>query len=668
MASSDDFKAQLKTGNITEALALALSKAVELKITTWVTSDQDVETAQPKPGHRLCTHINTIEGEIENEIGDQFIANGRYRELQQFHLEQVAQSNQIIQSNLKSLQKLFEVIIAMRHQGVTTPVLEPNANQFESQLLPPVQELRDATFVTAPPGSAIEESGINQNLLTDNVVPAALSVAGATAAFLAIPEDSLEELDEEEDDDDDWDDSVLDLLESLPVESPDQANNFNSDMDEDWRNFIEEDESPEPEELDLPVNLGSRGLAPENLNSLPTFSELNVEQLNSQKDEDLGDLITENLSPKLVVGQDEEKLNWSDSDSSPVLPEPSIEQPNSAENEDWGDLITEEEPENESDLVTADLSDNQAWNNLNLDDFRSPPVSVESNLELTNSAEDEDWGDLIVEEESPKPDNLIPSMESLDLEEEDEWDDWVVEESEPLQETPAITIDALDVSGDNDWADFEENSDPFAVAPTPEASASSSEGNEDWDDFAPDELEPYTPVMDVDANVGADFDLSDALGNLNAEESVIQETDHPDLLDENLNTDSGLSQELNGFAPQSETIHLPQATDSDLMKMLLEETEPQQSQPHFATDDHHGVERQEDLFADMQFEELTTDAGAAFTGSFTLTPTDSEQEVITQDSESLVVSEDDLGHHATSDEQRVPPPPPPPSRLPNQNH
>jgi hypothetical protein len=38
MASSDDFREQLKAGNITEALALALSKAVELKITTWVAS------------------------------------------------------------------------------------------------------------------------------------------------------------------------------------------------------------------------------------------------------------------------------------------------------------------------------------------------------------------------------------------------------------------------------------------------------------------------------------------------------------------------------------------------------------------------------------------------------------------------------------------------------
>ena len=71
MASSDDFREQLKAGNITEALALALSEAVELKITTWVASaEDDVETAEARPGHRLHTRINMIEGDIENEIGD----------------------------------------------------------------------------------------------------------------------------------------------------------------------------------------------------------------------------------------------------------------------------------------------------------------------------------------------------------------------------------------------------------------------------------------------------------------------------------------------------------------------------------------------------------------------------------------------------------------------
>lgn len=674
MASSDDFRQQLKTGNITEALAWSLTKAVDLKITTWVSSTEDtIETAQTKPGHRLRSRINTIEGEIENEIGDQFIGNGPYRELRQFHLEQVAQSHQIIQSNLKSLQKLFEVVIAMRSQSAATPVLETDAYQFESQLLPPAQELTSATLVTEPPASAVEAPNISPNSLTDHLVPAALSVAGVTAAFLAMPGDSPDELEEEEEDEedeDDWDDSVLDLLESLPVESPDQTEDLDSDMDEDWRNFIDEDDLPEPEALDLPINPGWRRFNLTDFQPSPTSSELNIESLNAQKDEDLADLVTDNHSPESVVSeslvdQDQETLNLEEEESSPILVPPIIDAPNLQHDQDWEDLI-EDQPA--SDQVTADLSENQGWQSLNLEDFRSPSPAAESNLEQANAEDDQDWGDLIEDELSPEPDHLIPSMESLDLEEEDEWDDWVVEESESLQATPTIQIDSLDVSGDNDWDDFDDNSDLFAAIPTPTRAESSSEGNEDWDDFAPDELEPYTPVIDVDANVGADFDLSDAFENLTPDESAIQETDHPDLCSENQNTDASTEQDLNGFSSHSETINLPPAADNDLVEVLFGDTEPQDTQNHPAADDDYSAKiREDELFADIQFEELTADASDSVTGSFTITPADLEPEVITQNSESLIVSEDDLEPHATSGEQRVPPPPPP-SRLPSQNH
>ncbi len=77
MAASDDFKEQLKAGKIVEALALALSEAIELQVTTWVSSDQETDI---KPGQRLRTRINLLEGDIENEIGKQFIGNSPYRE------------------------------------------------------------------------------------------------------------------------------------------------------------------------------------------------------------------------------------------------------------------------------------------------------------------------------------------------------------------------------------------------------------------------------------------------------------------------------------------------------------------------------------------------------------------------------------------------------------
>src|SRR4028118_1207283 len=172
MASSDDFRKLLKAGNINEALAVALSKAVDLKITTWVAPEtDDLETGEAKPGHRMRTHLNLIEAYIENEIGDQFIANGRYRELRQFHLEQVADSNKIIKNNLKSLQKLFEVLVAMRYQSATPSVTEPELPSLENHLLPPSQKVAEAGLAIAPQEPVVEGSILSTDTVTHEDIP-----------------------------------------------------------------------------------------------------------------------------------------------------------------------------------------------------------------------------------------------------------------------------------------------------------------------------------------------------------------------------------------------------------------------------------------------------------------------------------------------------------------
>jgi hypothetical protein len=170
MALSDDFREQLKAGNITEALALALGEAVELKITTWVASAEDDEADKAKPGHRLRTRINLIEGDIENEIGDQFLSNGRYRELHQFHLEQVAEGNKIIHNNLKSLQKLFEALVALRYQQEAPPSIELDSPPFENELLAPSDAVTDTDVVIEPPELVVEDSIVIPYKVTDEAI------------------------------------------------------------------------------------------------------------------------------------------------------------------------------------------------------------------------------------------------------------------------------------------------------------------------------------------------------------------------------------------------------------------------------------------------------------------------------------------------------------------
>lgn len=121
MTASDEFKEKLKAGEIFDAFNLAISEAIELEITTWVSSsDSDNQSSgnanQPKPGYCMRTRMNLVDGKIENEVGSQFIGNGPYTELMQFHLEQVKEGRQIVLKNLESLQKMFVVLTSTLSQ------------------------------------------------------------------------------------------------------------------------------------------------------------------------------------------------------------------------------------------------------------------------------------------------------------------------------------------------------------------------------------------------------------------------------------------------------------------------------------------------------------------------------------------------------------------------
>jgi hypothetical protein len=109
----EEFKEKLRQGEIFEALTIAMSEAIELKVTTWVspqTENPAIAELEPSPGRCLHTRINIVDGEVENEIGSEFIGNEAYAELQKFHLEQVREGREILLKNLESLQQMFAVL------------------------------------------------------------------------------------------------------------------------------------------------------------------------------------------------------------------------------------------------------------------------------------------------------------------------------------------------------------------------------------------------------------------------------------------------------------------------------------------------------------------------------------------------------------------------------
>ncbi|MEH2253137.1 hypothetical protein [Nostoc sp.] len=123
---SSEFKRKVKKLNtkgegfniddVIDAIQTAIVEVVELEITTWV-PDSSPELKQlqeqqiAKPGNRMYTIINLIDGDINNEVGSQFVGNGSYTELRDFHLSQVKESREIMQKNIESLQKLYGFFI-----------------------------------------------------------------------------------------------------------------------------------------------------------------------------------------------------------------------------------------------------------------------------------------------------------------------------------------------------------------------------------------------------------------------------------------------------------------------------------------------------------------------------------------------------------------------------
>ncbi|MGB5633417.1 MAG: hypothetical protein WBM44_10605 [Waterburya sp.] len=152
MTSSEDFKQAIRAGNISEAFLVAMSNAPELNITTKIiTADgHQVDSDQSQLDNYLHTHINLIEGKVENEIGER-LTGDRYSEIKQFHLQQVTQGHQTIQHNLISLQKMFQLMSSFHEQqasnhsswvdiaaDVTRESLpaEPDANQLYGNKIP----------------------------------------------------------------------------------------------------------------------------------------------------------------------------------------------------------------------------------------------------------------------------------------------------------------------------------------------------------------------------------------------------------------------------------------------------------------------------------------------------------------------------------------------------
>ncbi len=132
VSASERFQDKLKENkNFGEALIEIFSDLVQLEIVTWVAHEGDTTH---KSGNRLRTTINLIDGDIENELGADFLQGSPYAELRGFHEIQVAKGAETIATNLKTLVEIGEKVTSML-SGKDEPASD-SSDSFSSNRLP----------------------------------------------------------------------------------------------------------------------------------------------------------------------------------------------------------------------------------------------------------------------------------------------------------------------------------------------------------------------------------------------------------------------------------------------------------------------------------------------------------------------------------------------------
>ncbi|MFM7600672.1 MAG: hypothetical protein ACKO7R_05660 [Pseudanabaena sp.] len=123
------FQSKLKeTKNFGDALVEIFSDLVQLEIVTWVAHEGDTTH---RAGNRLKTKINLIDGDIENELGADFLQGSPYAELRGFHEVQVEKGSETIANNLKTLVDIGQKVTGLLN-GENESEPEEDAASFSS--------------------------------------------------------------------------------------------------------------------------------------------------------------------------------------------------------------------------------------------------------------------------------------------------------------------------------------------------------------------------------------------------------------------------------------------------------------------------------------------------------------------------------------------------------
>ena len=238
MTSKEDFKQAIRAGNISEAFLVAMSNAPELNITTKIVTaeGQKIDADQGQMDNYLHTHINLIEGKVENEIGEK-LTGDRYAEIKQFHIQQVTQGHQTIQHNLISLQKMFQLMSSFQEQQATN-----HANWVDI-----AADVTRESLPTQPHSSQL--AGNIPNALEASKPEQSDHNSPITSFPADISEPQLPSFDDE---DDEMVNDLLSLADIDPVtEADDETETRENQRQSDWSEWLEDEPDVKAEVFDL---------------------------------------------------------------------------------------------------------------------------------------------------------------------------------------------------------------------------------------------------------------------------------------------------------------------------------------------------------------------------------------------------------------------------------
>lgn len=117
-STSERFQKKLnETKSFGDAITEVFTDLVTLEIVTWAAQEGEIGH---KPGNRLRTVISLIDGDIENEIGSEFLPGSPYEQLREFHNEQVMKGSETITKNLEALIQVGRAVKSFFSQEKTS--------------------------------------------------------------------------------------------------------------------------------------------------------------------------------------------------------------------------------------------------------------------------------------------------------------------------------------------------------------------------------------------------------------------------------------------------------------------------------------------------------------------------------------------------------------------